>query len=73
MRLLVLKKIDLGHALEMLEIGYLLIMRASVMGRQQTSAFGQKYQFKTTEKYFTTEPQRFKLIFIPMRKYLDVE
>ena len=36
MRLLVLKKIDPGHALEMLEIGYLLIMRASVLGRQET-------------------------------------
>ena len=36
MRLLVLKKIDPGHALEMLEIGYLLIMRASALGRKQT-------------------------------------
>ena len=36
MRLLALKKIDLGHALEMLEISYLLIMRASALGRLAT-------------------------------------
>ena len=33
MHLLVLKKIDSGQALEMLEIGYLLIMQVSALGR----------------------------------------
>ena len=36
MHLLVLKKIDSGQALEMLEIGYLLIMQVSALGRKAT-------------------------------------
>ena len=51
MRLLVLKKIDLGHALEMLEIGYLLIMREST---SRPEVFGQA----TSAKFSSGEPRR---------------